>query len=88
MLPLAKAFLDIALLRRGPQDLPASPLLLYLSLAAVLVTYIVAISPLHPPPNSLARAFVDIFVYHLVASRGPSIRGRKAVPFLRRDDLK
>ena len=87
MLPLVKAFLDIALLRRGPQDLPASPLLLYLALAAVLVSYVLAISPLHLLPQSLMRAVVDIgfiaaFVYLLLSVAGRRVRFAQTITAL------
>ncbi len=39
-LELLKAFLEICFLRRAPQDLPASPLLLYMALGANLLSVI------------------------------------------------
>lgn len=71
MLQVANLFLDIALLRRNPQDLPASPLLLRLSLLAVVVSYVLALGSRYPLLESLARALVDVaflgvFVYALL----------------------
>jgi hypothetical protein len=42
MLPLLRAFAEIATLRRNPQDLPASPFLLTLALGADLLLTVVA----------------------------------------------
>ncbi len=72
MLQFAHLFLDIALLRRNPQDLPASPLLLRISLVAVVVSYVLALGPRYSLAESLARAVVDVaflglFVYLLLA---------------------
>lgn len=72
MLQVANLFLDIALLRRNPQDLPASPFLLRLSLIAVVISYVLALGPRYSLPEALARAVVDVaflglFVYVLLA---------------------
>lgn len=72
MLQFAHLFLDIALLRRNPQDLPASPLLLRMSLVAVVISYVLALGPRYSLAESLARAVVDVaflgvFVYALLA---------------------
>jgi len=71
MLQFANMFLDIALLRRNPQDLPASPLLLRVSLVAVVISYVLALGSRYPFVESLARALVDVaflavFVYALL----------------------
>ena len=71
MLQFANLFLDIALLRRNPQDLPASPLLLRLSLLAVVISYVLALGSRYSIVESLARAVVDVaflgmFVYGLL----------------------
>jgi hypothetical protein len=71
MLQLANLFLDIALLRRNPQDLPASPLLLRVSLLAVVISYVLALGSRYSLFESLARALVDVaflgvFVYALL----------------------
>ncbi|HEX4388197.1 MAG TPA: hypothetical protein VH109_06195 [Steroidobacteraceae bacterium] len=42
MRELVRLFTDITLLRRGPQDLPASPLLLVLTIGAYLVLFLLA----------------------------------------------
>lgn len=73
MLLLAKAFLDIALRRRTPAYLPASPLLLLLAAcAAALAEVIGALLP--PPPNGqfllrvvLAVGVPLIFTWTLLA---------------------
>ena len=49
MLHFLKAFLDIVLWRRGPQDLPASRLLLWLTAAAYVVVSIVQLTLLEEP---------------------------------------
>ena len=72
MLYFANLFLDIALLRRPPQDVPASRFLQYLTVAAVILSYVLAISPQFPLGESLGRAVVDVvflalFVYALLA---------------------
>jgi hypothetical protein len=51
MTELVKLFTQIALLRRGPQDLPASMLLLVLTMAAYLVVNLLLIAVL-PPANA------------------------------------
>ena len=71
MMQFAHLFLDIALLRRNPQDLPASPLLLRLSLIAVVISYVLALGSRYSLAESLARAVVDVaflgvFVYALL----------------------
>jgi hypothetical protein len=50
MLPIAKAFLDIALRRQTPAYLPASLLLLVLAACAVALTEVLG-AVLPPPPN-------------------------------------
>ena len=50
MLPIAKAFLDIALRRQTPAYLPASLLLLVLAACAVALTEVLG-ALLPPPPN-------------------------------------
>ncbi len=49
MLHFLKAFLDIVLWRRGPQDLPASRILLWLTAAAYVAVSIVQLSLLEEP---------------------------------------
>ena len=49
MLHFLKAFLDIVLWRRGPQDLPASRLLLWLTAAAYVAVSIVQLTLLEEP---------------------------------------
>lgn len=71
MFYFANLFLDIALLRRRPQDLPASRALQHVSIAAVLASYAVAISPRYGVVESLLRASVDLvflalFLYALL----------------------
>ena len=52
MLQFLKVFLDIVLWRRGPQDLPASPLLLALSAAAYVVVSIIQLALLDEPATA------------------------------------
>ncbi len=71
MLQFANLFLEIALLRRNPQDLPASPMLLRMALIAMVISYVLAIGPRYSLGESLARALVDVaflgvFVYALL----------------------
>jgi hypothetical protein len=49
LLQFLKVFLDIVLWRRGPQDLPASPLLLGLSAVAYVVVSVVQLALLDEP---------------------------------------
>ena len=49
MLQFLKVFLDIVLWRRGPQDLPASPLLFALAAAAYVIVSIVQLAMLDEP---------------------------------------
>ena len=61
MLHFLKAFLDIVLWRRGPQDLPASPVLLWLTGAgyvAVSVLQLVTLDDLLQPLERAARRAV------------------------------
>ena len=57
---LLDLFLDICLLRKGPQDVPASPILLKWTLAAYglasLLVQVVSVSPL----TALFQAFLDL----------------------------
>jgi hypothetical protein len=48
MLKLLQTFVDIALWRKGPQDLPASGFLAWLTLAAYVATSIVQVELAHP----------------------------------------
>ena len=52
MLQFLKVFLDIVLWRRGPQDLPASPLLLGLSAAAYVVVSVLQLALLEEPAGA------------------------------------
>lgn len=71
MIYYANLFLDIALLRRNPQDLPASRHLLLLTVLAVIASYVLAINARYTVAESLLRAGVDVaflalFVYALL----------------------
>ena len=57
MLPLVLAFIDIALHRRGPEQLPASSFLLGLVLVVYLVVAFATLR-LDPPPVNLAMLLV------------------------------
>jgi hypothetical protein len=57
MRELVRLFTDITLLRRGPQDLPASPLLLALTIGAYLVICEIA-SELVPQQHLLAQGLL------------------------------
>ena len=59
MLQLLRAFLDICLLRRRPQDLPASMFLLYLTLAGHLLTGLLVSLASHPPASALLLGLSD-----------------------------
>jgi hypothetical protein len=50
VLQFLKAFLDIVLWRRGPQDLPASPLLFWLTAGAYVAVSVVQLSLVDEPP--------------------------------------
>jgi hypothetical protein len=52
VLQFLKVFLDIVLWRRGPQDLPASLLLLWLSAATYVVVAILQLGLLEEPPGA------------------------------------
>ena len=60
MLQYFHLFLDIALLRRKPQDVPASRTLLGLSVAAAVVSYVLAISSQYTVFGALLRAVLDV----------------------------
>ena len=60
MLHFLKAFLDIVLWRRGPQDLPASRLLFWLTAGAYVAVSIAQLAMLDEPPAAwLVYVFVD-----------------------------
>lgn len=44
-MPLIRLFIDICLLRAAPQDVPAAPVLLWLTLVAYLATGLLALAP-------------------------------------------
>ena len=52
MLQFLTVFLDIVLWRRGPQDLPASPLLLALAAAAYVIVSILQLALLNEPATA------------------------------------
>jgi hypothetical protein len=58
MRELVRLFTDITLLRCGPQDLPASPLLLALSIGAYLVLFLLA-GELVPSQHLLAQGVLQ-----------------------------
>ncbi len=62
MLELVKAFLDICFLRRAPQDLPASPLLLYLTLVANVFSVFLLSIVSYPLVTSVLTGIVDTLV--------------------------
>ena len=60
MLHFLKAFLDIVLWRRGPQDLPASRLLFWLTAGAYVAVSIAQLAMLDEPPAAwIVYVFVD-----------------------------
>src|SRR5205823_7466308 len=59
MKQLIQLFAQIALLRRGPQDLPASTLLLALTVSAYLAVNLVVSSVLPPVKSWPAQVLVD-----------------------------
>jgi heme/copper-type cytochrome/quinol oxidase subunit 4 len=65
MSELIRLYAQIALLRRGPQDLPASPLLLVLTVAAFLAVNVVVSSVL-PPENSWREILVLATLFTLL----------------------
>jgi hypothetical protein len=61
MKELIRLFTQIALLRRGPQDVPASPLLLTLTMAGYFLVHFVVCTVLPPFPGPwLAHLGVDV----------------------------
>src|SRR5579871_2932352 len=60
MTELIRLFAQIALLRRGPQDLPASGLLLALAVSAYFAVNCVVASLLPPMSGWLAHLAVDV----------------------------
>lgn len=58
MLPILAAFLQIALRRRGPEDLPDSRFLLLMAGAAYVVTQALLASSVYATPFALARSLV------------------------------
>jgi hypothetical protein len=60
MLELVKVFWDIALLRRGPRDLPASRALLALIAALYLAVGVLQLRLVYPPRVALLHAVTDL----------------------------
>ena len=60
-----RLYAQIALLRRGPQDLPASPLLLVLTVAAFLAVNLV-VSSLLPPENRWPEILLVVTLFTLL----------------------
>jgi len=58
MLPILDVFLQIALRRRGPEDLPDSRFLLLLAGVAYVLTQAVLAAPVYNAPLALARSLV------------------------------
>ena len=52
LLQFLKVYFDIVLWRRGPQDLPASSLLLWIAAAAYVAVSIVQLATLHEPASA------------------------------------
>lgn len=61
-MPLLKVFLDICLFRRGPQDVPASPLLFGLAMLVYLIVGVVLLSLEGPLFQAVLQALVELFV--------------------------
>lgn len=59
MQPIIQAFLEICLLRRGPQDLPSSGFLLYLSLGLYALSGSLIALAYQPPLLAVALAISD-----------------------------
>ncbi len=59
MVELLRLFTQIALLRKGPQDLPASPLLLVLTMGGYFVAHLIVGTVLPPFPGPW---FIQLFV--------------------------
>ena len=57
---LSKAFFDICLLRKGPQDLPKSSVLLYLSLILYMVFDVLLTVQARPFEDALLVSLVDV----------------------------
>ncbi len=75
MRALLDVFLEICLLRRGPQDLPASPALTVLSLAAYGLSGMVAVIAIMPLSMALPQTLLDLALvsglsYLLLSLRG------------------
>jgi hypothetical protein len=70
MKELIRLFMQIALLRRGPQDVPASPLLLALTVGGYFAINFVVSSVLPPVPGSwFAQLVLDVvfmFVWYVL----------------------
>jgi hypothetical protein len=70
MKELIRLFMQIALLRRGPQDVPASPLLLALTVAGYFAINFAVSAVLPPVPGSwLAQLVLDVvfmFVWYVL----------------------
>jgi len=62
LLALARQFIDIALLRAKPQDLPADTGVLVLAVCLALFTFLVASLPEAEPGMALQRALLDLVV--------------------------
>jgi hypothetical protein len=59
---LLRPFWEICLLRRGPQDLPPSPFLVYLALAAHAVSVVAQSVAIHPFGTALLSGIIDTAV--------------------------
>jgi hypothetical protein len=67
MTDLLRLFLQIALLRRGPQDLPASPVLLAVTAAAYLAVSFILYTALPGMPGPWRKHLIAELIYILVS---------------------
>lgn len=79
MLSLVKPFFELAILRRGPEDLPASLLLMWLCAGGHALLTLVVVAPLYPFGVALIQAGIDLmllggFTAMVLASRNLTSR--------------
>ena len=75
MLALARPFVEMCLLRLGPQDLPASPFLLGVTVAAYVGLGVLATAFHYPFLSAVAISVTGTLVFGLLAFALLSVRG-------------
>ncbi len=77
-MPLIRLFIDICLLRAAPQDVPAAPVLLWLSLGAYLATGLLALAPGEGAVRAGSMVAVDAGTLLVLLAVSLQLRGHPA----------